>query len=47
MKPSRGGNSVEGRQMLHLSEVEVEVGVVVMVREQVLEVEKVSLVAGD
>ena len=31
--------------MLHLSKVEV--GVVVMVREQVLEVEKVSLVAGD
>ena len=45
MNPSRGGDSVEGRQILHLSEVEV--GVVVMVREQVLEVEKVSLVAGD
>ena len=45
MWTSRGELARWGRQMLHLSEVEVIV--VVIVREQVLEVEKASLVAGD
>ena len=45
MKTSRGGNSNGGRQMVNLSQVEVVA--VVKVREQVLEVEKASQVAGD
>ena len=45
MKTSRGGNSNGGRQMANLSQVEVVA--VVKVREQVLEVEKASPVAGD
>ena len=44
MKTSRGGTSNGGRQMANLSKVEVVA--VVKVREQVLEVEKASLVRG-
>ena len=45
MKTSRGELASGGRQMVNLPEVEVVA--VVKVREQVLEVEKASLVAGD
>ena len=40
MWTSRGELAWGGRQMLHLSELEVVVVVMVLVREQVLEVEK-------
>ena len=45
MWTSRGELASGGRQMVNLSKVEVVA--VVKVREQVLEVEKASLVAGD
>ena len=45
MWTSRGEHSSWGRQTLHMSGVEM--GGVVMVREQVLEVEEAPLVAGD